>query len=66
MNKLSTPLIIANLIDRCSIGDRSPGFIPNEADSGTIYRQHESTGAYKESNWLPVQDRSFALAFRIY
>jgi hypothetical protein len=32
----------------------------------TIYLQHESPGADKESNWLPAPNSPFSLALRIY
>jgi len=58
MYKLPTPLFIANPIKRYSIGNRTPGFTPNEDGSVTIYMQHESPGADKESNWLPTAGNS--------
>jgi len=58
--------LVANSIKRYSIGDRTPGFTPNEDDSVTIYLQHESPGPNKESNWLPAPDGPFLLALRIY
>jgi hypothetical protein len=66
MYKLPIPLFIANPINRYSIGDRTPSFTPNEDGSVTIYVQHESPGAEKESNWLPAPDGPFAMALRIY
>jgi hypothetical protein len=66
MYKLPVPLFIANPINRYSIGDRTPGFSPNKDGSVTIYLQHKSPGADKESNWLPAPDGPFALALRIY
>jgi hypothetical protein len=66
MYNLPTPLFIANPIKRYSIGDRTPGFTPNEDGSVTIYVQHESPGADKESNWLPAPDGPFTLALRNY
>ena len=66
MYKLPTPLFVANPIKRYSIGDRTPGFNPNEDGSVTIYLQHESPGPEKEANWLPAPDGPFALALRIY
>lgn len=66
MYKLPVPLFIANPINRYSIGDRTPGFTPNEDGSVTIYLQHESPGPDKEANWLPAPDGPFALALRIY
>jgi hypothetical protein len=66
MYKLPVPLFIANPINRYSIGDRTPGFRPDPDGSVTIYLQHQSPGADKESNWLPAPDGLFALALRIY
>jgi len=66
MYKLPVPLFIANPINRYSIGDRTPGFRPDPDGLVTIYLQHQSPGADKESNWLPAPDGLFALALRIY
>jgi hypothetical protein len=66
MYKLPTPLFVANPIDRYSIGDRTPGFVPNEDGSVTIYMQHKSPGKDKENNWLPTPDGPFVVALRIY
>jgi len=66
MYKLPTPLFVATPIKRYSIGDRTPGFKPNEDGSVTIYLQHESPGPEKEANWLPAPNGPFALALRIY
>ena len=64
--KLPSPLFIENPINRYSLGDRTPGFKPNEDGSVTFYLQHESPGADKETNWLPAPDGPFSLALRIY
>ncbi len=38
-----------------------------DADGGfTLYVQHESPGADKEQNWLPVPQDKFNLTFRCY
>jgi len=66
MYKLPVPLFVANPIKRYSIGDRTPGFKPNDDGSVTIYLQHESPGPEREANWLPAPDGPFALALRIY
>jgi len=66
MYKLPTPLFVANPIKRYSIGDRTPGFEPNEDGSVTIYLQHELPGPEREANWLPAPDGPFALSLRIY
>ncbi|HSO22570.1 MAG TPA: DUF1214 domain-containing protein, partial [Chondromyces sp.] len=38
-----------------------------DADGGlTLYIQHDSPGADKESNWLPAPDGPFWSAMRLY
>jgi hypothetical protein len=55
-----------NQIDRSTIGDRTHG-LKRDPDGGlTIYIQHESPGADKESNWLPAPKTGFYLLFRGY
>jgi len=49
-----------------STGDRTPGFVPKEYGSVTIYLQPKSPGQELEPNWLPAPDGPFALALRIY
>jgi len=66
MYKLPAMLMVANPINRYSIGDRTPDFTPNEDGSVTIYLQRESPGPDKESNWLPAPDGPFLLGLRIY
>jgi hypothetical protein len=57
--------LVANPIDRYSLGDRS-GMTP-DADGGlTIYVQKESPGGTKESNWLPSPDGKFFMVMRTY
>ena len=48
--------LIANSIDRYSIGDRTPGVEYDDDGALTIYLQAESPGADKEPNWLPIAD----------
>jgi hypothetical protein len=66
MYKLPEILFFDNPINRYSIGDRTPGFTPNEDGSVTIYLQYESPSVDKESNWLPAPNGPFALALRMY
>jgi hypothetical protein len=41
--------------------------LKKDADGGfTLYLQHESPGKEHESNWLPVSQDTFNLAFRTY
>ncbi len=57
--------LVANPIDRYSVGDRS-GMKP-DADGGlTIYVQKDSPGADKESNWLPAPEGQFFMIMRTY
>jgi hypothetical protein len=46
--------LVANPLDRYSIGDRTPGLRTSDDGSVTIYMQHDSPGPGKESNWLPA------------
>ena len=51
--------LVANPINRYSIGNRTP-CLKKDPDGGlTIYIQHESPGADKESNWLPAPKRKY-------
>ncbi|MFX1262384.1 MAG: DUF1254 domain-containing protein [Promethearchaeota archaeon] len=58
--------LVANPINRYSIGDRTPGLKYNDDGSLDIYFQHESPGAEKESNWLPASEGPFRVTMRIY
>jgi len=59
-------LLVANSIDRYSIGDRTPGLEIAADGSVTIYLQHESPGPDKESNWLPAPAGDFRPIMRMY
>ena len=58
--------LVANPINRYSIGDRTPGLKYNDDGSLDIYFQHESPGLEKESNWLPAPAGPFRVTMRIY
>jgi hypothetical protein len=58
--------LVANPIDRYSIGDRTPGLEVADDGSITIYIGNGSPGADKESNWLPAPDGSFRPILRMY
>jgi hypothetical protein len=58
--------LVANPIDRYSIGDRTPGLEYGDDGSVTIYLQRESPGADKESNWLPAPPGKFRPLLRAY
>jgi hypothetical protein len=66
MYDVPVPLFVENPIKRYSIGDRTPGFTPAGDGSITIYLQHKSPGADKESHWLPTPDGPFGMALRLY
>jgi len=59
-------LLVANPIDRYSIGDRTPGLQIAEGGSLTLYLQHQSPGPDKESNWLPTPEGDFRPIMRMY
>jgi len=59
--------LVANPINRYSIGDRTQGIQYGSDGSLTLYVQRESPGAEKDSNWLPCPARGpFAMITRIY
>lgn len=58
--------LVANPIDRYSIGDRTPGLQTAADGAVTIYMQKDSPGAEKESNWLPTPDGAFRPILRMY
>jgi hypothetical protein len=59
--------LVANAINRYSIGDRTPGLQYGEDGSVTIYMQKDSPGPDKESNWLPTpQSGPFRPIMRMY
>jgi hypothetical protein len=59
-------LLVANPIDRYSIGDRTPGLQVAADGSLTIYLQHDSPGTDKDSNWLPTPGGDFRPVMRMY
>jgi hypothetical protein len=59
-------LLVANPIDRYSIGDRTPGLQVAADGSLTVYLQHASPGTDKDSNWLPTPEGDFRPIMRMY
>ncbi|HEV2201385.1 MAG TPA: DUF1214 domain-containing protein [Bryobacteraceae bacterium] len=57
-------LMVANPIDRYSVGDRS-GLIPNADGFTDIYIQNKAPAGH-ESNWLPAPHGDFMLWLRVY
>jgi hypothetical protein len=58
--------LVANPIDRYSIGDRTPGLKTANDGSVTISMQTDSPGPDKESNWLPTPRGRFRPIVRMY
>ena len=58
--------LVANPINRYSIGDRTPGLKQGQDGSVTIYLQKDSPGPEKESNWLPTPPDRFRPIMRLY
>lgn len=66
MYKLPERLLVANEIERYSIGDRTEGFKPAADGSLTIYVQHTGPEGDKKANWLPAPDGPFFMVGRFY
>lgn len=62
-----TQLLIQNPIDRYLINSPMLDGLKRNADGSlTLYIQHASPGADKESNWLPAPDGPIYLVMRLY
>jgi hypothetical protein len=66
MYDLEKRLMVANPINRYSIGDRTAGLRYGDDGSLEITIQHGSPGADKESNWLPAPNAPFYMLMRLY
>jgi hypothetical protein len=66
MYSLPDRFLVANPINRYSIGDRTPGLKKGADGSLEIYLQAENPGKDKESNWLPTPKGPFFFAARFY
>jgi hypothetical protein len=58
--------LVANAIDRYSIGDRTAGLLTDEDGSVTIYIQRDAPDRGKRPNWLPTPDGRFRPLMRMY
>ncbi len=58
--------LVANEIDRYSIGDRTSGLATDEDGSVTIYIQRDTPTDGMTSNWLPTPDGRFRPLMRMY
>jgi hypothetical protein len=59
-------LFSPNSLNRFSLGTKSKSMKLGDDGSLTIYVQHDSPGADKESNWLPAPKEDFSLYIRAY
>ena len=59
-------LFAPNALNRFSLGTKSSSMKLADDGSLTIYVQHDSPGADKESNWLPAPKEDFSLYIRAY
>ena len=66
MYELPASLLVANPLDRYSIGDRTQGLKLGADGSLEIYLQHENPGPEKVSNWLPAPAGPFFFVARLY
>ena len=66
MYKLPERLLVANPINRYSVGDRTKGLKLGADGSLEIYLQHENPGPDKVYNWLPAPAGPFFFVGRLY
>lgn len=67
MYELPSSLLAANPLNRYLINSPMLPGLKKDDDGGlTLYLQHESPGADKESNWLPAPKGPFWCAMRLY
>lgn len=58
--------LVANAIDRYSIGGRTPGLIREPDGSLFVYIQCVDPGGSRSANWLPAPCARFSLTMRLY
>ncbi|MEW1567919.1 DUF1254 domain-containing protein [Streptomyces sp. NPDC093509] len=67
MYRLPERLLVANEIDRYSIGDRTPGLVQDDNGGLTLYvRKDRPADPKQAANWLPAPDGPFTIAIRVY
>jgi len=66
MYNLPQRMLVANEIERYSIGDRTEGFKPAADGSLTIYIQSTPPAGDKKANWLPTPAGPFFMVGRFY
>jgi hypothetical protein len=58
--------LVANAIDRYSIGDRTPGLAYDDDGGLTIVMQHDDPGGEATANWIPTPPGAFRPILRMY
>jgi hypothetical protein len=58
--------LVANPIDRYSIGDRTPGLRHDDDGALTLVLQRDDPGDDERSNWLPTPPGAFRPILRMY
>jgi hypothetical protein len=58
--------LVANPIDRYSIGDRTPGLVTDRDGSITLRIQADDPGDAASANWLPAPRARFRPVMRLY
>ncbi|MFJ9887033.1 DUF1254 domain-containing protein [Streptomyces sp. NPDC091287] len=67
MYRLPERLLVANPIDRYSIGDRTPGIVYDEDGGLTLHVRKDAPADPKQAaNWLPAPEGPFTIAIRVY
>jgi hypothetical protein len=66
MYDLATGALVANPIERYSIGNRTPGLRTAPDGSLTLYIQHASPPGDAAANWLPAPSGPFYMSLRLY
>ncbi|RKE19775.1 DUF1254 domain-containing protein [Streptomyces sp. TLI_171] len=67
MYRLPERLLVANEIDRYSIGDRTPGLVYADDGSLTLHLRYERPSDADEfANWLPAPEGPYVVAVRVY
>ncbi|MBN9017111.1 MAG: DUF1254 domain-containing protein [Rhizobiales bacterium] len=67
MYELPESLLYANALDRYLINSPMLPSLKRDPDGGiTLYLQHDSPGADRESNWLPAPQGPFLAVMRLY
>jgi hypothetical protein len=66
MYRLPQRLLVANPLDRYSIGSSTPGLVMSKDGSLTLYISARSPGPEREANWLPAPNGPFWMVLRNY